>query len=299
MLASDRRAPDDGPLLWRPSLQSTDPQLRTTQAIDLPDSSCGALRSLRLAALPSGELGLADICWDDSLAVGTYDTRFVALRPDGSFESLGSLIGDLKPAPFSWNQALTLVVYEVEGSLCSTLYTYSADAGARPLNATAVVGREWVELGEDLGANADGCTRTGRTGRPAYAPDGQRLALVASPSRGRTGQDRIDLPWGLVVLSADGVATTILEGLRDPLGVAWISDDDLLVTATLDGRRGVWRVPVSGDDPFLVAEEAVGGLAVAPDGRAFAGFPVCAPPDCTALETSRVLIFQLGPTQGE
>ena len=299
VVASDGRAPGNGPIVSRPTLVSIDPQLGTAQAIDLPDSDCGALRSLRLAALPRGEVGLADICLNDSRVDQRYETTFLVLEPDGGVRSLGTLIGDLAPVTFAWNQALTSVVYEVDGSLCATLYTYTAEAGSRPLGVTAEVDGELVELGEDLGSNADGCTRTGRAARPAYAPDGQRLALLASPAGGRTGQDRIDLPWGLVVLSPDGVATTILEGLRDPLGVAWISEGDLLVTATLNGQRGVWRVPVGGGDPVLVASEAVGALAVAPDGRAFAGFPECAPPDCTALETSRVLIFQLVPTQGE
>lgn len=299
VITSDGHDLPDGRQLWEPVLQRIGPALGSAEAIDLPESDCGALRSLRLAVVPPGDVAVADICWDPALAVGGYDTRFLVLGADGAFQAVADMTGDWAPVTFAWNERFGPVVYEVDGSLCRTLYTYTAEAGIEPLNGTAEIDGQVVNLGENVDANPDRCTRTGRAGGPAYAPSGGSLALLASPSHGRTGQDRIDVPWGLVVLSRDGMASTILEGLVDPLGVAWISDDELLIAATLNGRRGVWRMAVSGRDAVLVASQALGSIGVSPDGRRFAGFPECAPPACVSLERSRLLIFELAPPIAE
>lgn len=280
---------------WRPALLSVDPHDGAGQTMAVPESDCQALRILRLGALQQGELGLADTCWDDSLQDEPYRTTLLALEAAGTSRFLGAISGTMAPVTFAWNGSLKSLVYEIDGSLCSTLYRYTPEGGARPLDASVVVVGHVVELGENLDANGDRCTRTGRAGRPDYGPDGETLALVASPAQGRVGQDRIDLPWALVILKADGAASAILEGLREPQGLAWSSSDELLVSGTLDGRPGVWRVPVNGGAPARAAPESLGALVASPDGRAFAGFPIRTPSDGgPTLEQSRILIYQLG-----
>jgi hypothetical protein len=234
------------------------------------------------------------VCFDDRHPEAYATTHFMAYQQPEGFVSLATAHGTSNTVTFTWDGSMSSVVYEVEGSLCATLRAHTVGGEDAPLAASATVSGDVMALGENLDANEDRCTRTGRAGRAVYGPDGKTLALVASPARGRTGQDRIDLPWGLVVVAPDGVATTILEGLREPMGLAWISVDELLVSGTLGDQEGVWRVPVRGGEPERAGLETLGSLALSPDRRSFAGFRTWSPKDGEpSLEFASVWVQQL------
>jgi hypothetical protein len=103
-----------------------------------------------------------------------------------------------------------------------------------------------MPLGEDLSSD-DGCTQKGNAGSPTLGPD-DRLAVFASSTGTAQGQERIPLPWALVLVTEDGSSETILDGVRDPAGLGWLTSDELVFAGQVGGKMGPWIVGRDGTD---------------------------------------------------
>jgi hypothetical protein len=123
-----------------------------------------------------------------------------------------------------------------------------------------------LPLGEDLAAATDRCTQFGNTHFPAYAPDGRTFAVVVRSTEKEQGQDRIDVPWALVLVSEDGAAMTILDGIRDPSGLDWLTKDELVFAGHVGDAAGLWVLRRDGTGLTRVGDTEITSIDVAPDG---------------------------------
>lgn len=170
---------------------------------------------------------------------------------------------------FTWRGDMSSAVYTALGSLCSTLYEHGTRDG--PLALEVLIDGRRLPVGEDLRLTEDGCTRQSVAGHPSYGPDGETLAFVTAAVDGATGQARVGLQWSLFVNQPDGSQETVLEGLQDPQGVAWLTNEILIVAAKVRGLDGIWTVRRGGTNLARVATRALASISVAPDGHAVAG----------------------------
>jgi hypothetical protein len=155
-------------------------------------------------------------------------------------------------------------VYSVGDDLCAVLYE-RADRDA-PVSTTVTAQGTTFEVGIDIAASADGCPDMGRASYPAFARD-DRLAFMASANSGMGGQDLLDRPWALLVEAPGGSPSKILDGVRWPRGLTWLSDDRLVFSGSLGDTPGIWSVRADGEDLVRVADEEVSWLAASPDGQ--------------------------------
>ncbi|HEV8516917.1 MAG TPA: hypothetical protein VGQ47_04720 [Candidatus Limnocylindrales bacterium] len=223
---------------------------------------CGYRDFMTLARLPTGELGLADVCAvfqspePESAEFKAVDLDTAVVR------SLGGAIE--RPYSIAWKEDMT-AVYATGNDLCVTLYVHAERE--TPLNLEVVVDGQRFEAGQDITATPDHCPSGGRAARPAYSPDGRTLAFMASANGATVGQDLIDVPWTTFVSHDDGPALPVLGGVRYPGDMVWLSDGSTLVFAgNLGGRQGLWRVTSAGSELTLLAKINALHMALAPDG---------------------------------
>jgi sugar lactone lactonase YvrE len=69
-------------------------------------------------------------------------------------------------------------------------------------------------------------------------------------------------------ISAGGDVTTFFRGLGRPQGLAFDRDGNLLVAASLGGRRGIVRITPAGHAELALSGGGVVGMALLPSGRA-------------------------------
>lgn len=122
----------------------------------------------------------------------------------------------------AWSPDEAELVYGVGLALCQTRYR-KAPSTDGPLAISVVIGGETVWLGENTTEEVGRCTSSGQAREPAINPTGRWLP--SSSPCGRSGQDEIDLPWSLVVVS-DDVAEPVLHDVY-AICLAWTDDGDL------------------------------------------------------------------------
>lgn len=123
------------------------------------------------------------------------------------------------------------------------------------------------------------CTVAVNASRPAWSPDGTRLAvLIARDARGRGGWDRMDAPFALDVLDpAAGTVTHLATGLHDAFRLAWSPDGGTIAVITGTARvdqNVTWLIPTGGGPTrHLVLDDgrSLNDVAWSPDGTRLAG----------------------------
>jgi hypothetical protein len=205
---------------------------------------------------------------------------------------------NLLPIAISYDPPSDTGIASVYGGVCAGL-VWLRDGQVQPIDDVSVgEGEQRFPLGAQVrAASSEACQATGQAAWPDIAPDGSRIAFVASPeSVGVPIADRWDQPFGLYVMStADSDPIRILDGLRSPRGVRWAPDgSSLLISGSIDGDgEGVWLVDPADGSRDKVASMDLGGIAWAPDGSAFAGIDTPLPADGSAPTRSDVLVVPI------
>jgi hypothetical protein len=251
--------------------------------------ACVVRIALALTRLPTGELGFAETCVHDSSNPPTTSELFAYNIQAQLTRSLGPT--SEPPKVMTWRNDMSSAVYTAEGSLCATLYRHDAQDGPLPVEVSLQGHR--MPLGEELASAADRCTQFGNADFPVYAPDGRTLALVASYADGVHGQERIDRPWALMVVSDEGTSMTVLDGIRHPGGLAWLTSEVLVFTGDLGSNHGLWAVRRDGSKLIRVSASSPRWMSLAPDGSAAVGIITNEKPDDPDTSPNEIVWYDL------
>ena len=237
------------------------PRTGDERAVDIPPKDCQYRYLTTLTRLPTGELGLTDVCGTPGRESETTELRALDIER-GTTRSLGRT--DQPTFDISWRHDMT-AVYSAGDDLCSTLY--QRDEVDTPLDLEVTVSGQRFSIGQDLASSPERCPLGGRASHPAHSPDGQMLAFLASANAGARGQERLDLPWTLFVTDDEGPPMEVLRGIRHPGDVAWLADGrTLLFSGNVADRQGVWQVATDGSQLTVVAELHPAQMTLSPDG---------------------------------
>lgn len=253
---------------------------RVTGSVPLGEREpeCVIRTVMAVTALPTGELGFAEVC-DRNSPRRTAD--LAAYDPEtGHRRSLGATTE--RPKVMTWAIDMSSAVYTAEGSLCATLYEHDGRDG--PLQVEVTVQGSRIPLGEELAKADDRCTQVGNADYPAYSPDGQTLALMGAAAAGRRGQARIDQPWALLVVK-DAASQTVVDDIRYPGGLDWLADEHLVFTGQIGDVLGLWVVRRDGSDLTLVSTGEIRPIAVSPDRMKVAGLITTWPSNSVDIDT--------------
>lgn len=232
--------------------------------VDLPprDESCVVRTVSSVVALPDGDLGFAYVCENDVPPRVTAEL-FAFNLDSGDLRSLGPVTQ--WPVAMTLNGAMSRVVYAASGDICATLYERDGREG--PFEDRVTIRGEEVPLGEDLAASPDRCTVSGNANFPAFGPDGETLAVLVRPTGGADDQDRVDLPWALVIVTSDG-SEVVIDGIVHPTDLHWLSSDELVFSGEIAGKVGLWTLRRDGTGLTRLGNEKLLKIAPAPDGSA-------------------------------
>lgn len=128
------------------------------------------------------------------------------------------------------------------------------DGAVKQLGYLNLDSRKWRNAfeHENTGANY---------GRPAFSPDGRRIALVSTKIRGSSELLIADLTPGLMIgeLKVVGRHSDIIQGIQ------WTPDNrDLLYVTGLAASGELWRIPANGGTPtrMLAAAGRIGSISI-------------------------------------
>jgi hypothetical protein len=209
-------------------------------------------------------LGAVDYCaWPDRPP--TADFVEVDLT-SGTSISLATL--DEAPRTLTWSPELGEGIFSYGSRICEGLRRIR-DGRDEPLDLLVTVSGKQFNLGDDIWEH---CETTGRADYPAYAPDGERFAFLASPGPGGAADPDAGPPWAIVVVGSDGSPQAVLDGIRDPGGLAWAADGSTVIFAGEYGdRTGLWAAAIDGSQMWHLSPERPDSIALSPDRQRLAG----------------------------
>ena len=156
------------------------------------------------------------------------------------------------------------------GSLCASLAWLTPTRIEYPSFVIEEDGRSWPL--DDYFGDEDTCTRDGRAGLPAWSPDGQTIAFLASPqSMGVDGFARLDQPWNLYLMDPEEQQPCkVLADIKGYGGLAWSPDSQwLALVGQLPWRgEGLWLFqPHTATLHRIAGGKEMYAVAWSPDGQ--------------------------------
>jgi hypothetical protein len=257
------------------------------------DSEACAVRSVfGLTHRPSGGIAFTDLCETGS-GSPTFVGHVYAFNPaTAQRRELPQTVGI--PRRLAWTADESQLIYGVGTPLCETLYRWTPTSDG-PLEVSVEIAGETVLLGENITDVEGSCPTSGQASSPAINQTDGALAAFVQPSGGATGQDRIDLPWSLVIVPGDA-ATDVLEGVVEPCCLDWTKDGELVFSGLIGGQNGVYSVHRDGTGLRRVGSIGLEYSSLSPDGSTLIGVqaPSFPPPDDPTHAPAPILSYRLG-----
>lgn len=263
-------------------------------SVSLDDSEVCAIRGvLGLTRLPAGGIAFTDKCQRPAGAgLPTFVGHVYAFNPATSQRrELPRTIGI--PTRLAWSADKSELVYGVGTPLCETLYRWTPTSDG-PLAISVEVAGQTVSLGENVTDALGACPTSGQARSPAIDQSDGALAAFVQPSGGMSGQDRIDLPWSLVVVSGS-TPTPVLDGVLYPCCTTWTNNGDLLFSGLVGGRNGLYLVHRDGTGLQRIGSRGLEYASLSPDGSTVIGVDIgdYPPPDDPTHAPVPILRYQL------
>lgn len=246
-LLSERSDDLNWNVLHYPYVIFNDGQVTPLALPDDPDCLTGTFYE-RPQMLPSGKLGFVRFCVKSlELPVGQRE-EFTLVALDLQSGELERIMKepayDREPiSNFTWNPSMSKGVLGI-GGLDATLYWIGPE-GPEPMEIMVGEGDQRWLLSDALinfPANIDdeNSARIGRATRPAWSPDGQTIAFLASPiAVNRSGPARAGVPFNLYYMSPEELhPQEVLKGIYNFRTVKWSPDGESLL---IDGCMGLLR----------------------------------------------------------
>jgi WD40 repeat protein len=204
------------------------------------------------------------------ISVGTAQT-IAALVPAPSYAGGGDIVQTaINPGQVAWNPTLSRAIIAVGNGLCSDLGTLTRQ-GVSEFNVVVEDGDHSWRLDDGLHHPASEPCTQGRAAGPAWSPDGQQIAFLASPqSVGVHGVARQNVPWNLYLMPASGgKPRVLLSNISYATDVAWSpAGDRIAVTGGLHGAgQGLSVVDPQGRNVRKVTTQEAVDISWTPDGK--------------------------------
>lgn len=237
------------------------------------DTACRIEQFFSPARSGDGQLVLARVCQPKITAESNPPHRersiVVVDQADGSFRTI------VRTAETADSIAVS---DHLAGAFSAGSLICQGILGIVPPNVTqlqvVVEGRgRSFSLADDPQPGTNECDATGRADFPAVRPGTSDLTFLASPaSVGVSGPERLDQPWGIYAVTAEGGSQLLLDGISDARGLAWSSDGEWLAFGgdIADRGKGLWAFHPETGAIGRVFDGPVDWLTWAPKGQEIA-----------------------------
>jgi WD40 repeat protein len=204
----------------------------------------------------------------------TEDSPRALVRYDEVAHSISPLtkgIFPFNPNQFAFHPSMEQGVFSSSSGICSGI-GWIEDGSVAFRNITIPVDGEPYRLDEFL-RDQSNCSGIGASW-PTWSPDGETVAFLASPEAiGVRGRDRLDQPWNIYLMAADGTGPRpVLQGVGRPSGLLWSPDgQSLAFSGTLNGGEpGVWILDLETRSVRKIARNLVQDLTWNPSATSLA-----------------------------
>ena len=177
------------------------------------------------------------------------------------------------PASLSAAPNFRRVLVSNSQGICSGFSLVTAE-GIQELPAWVGAGSRRFRVDADVRRGEPGCADVGLADLPAWSPDGNRVAFLASPdSIGLGGFEKAESSWNLYVLDPEslGVSGPLLDEIYFPRDLEWSPDGaTLALSAQVAGDDGLWLFRPGDRSLARLDDAVVDHLAWSPDGERIA-----------------------------
>lgn len=246
----------------------------SVEVLEVPDRpDCRGFNVTAPTALPDGRLGFLERC----TRTGTVSTEFRLVAMEIETSDTDSLVGDEFPfssRSFTWDPDVRRGLAADGDDICGSIAWLTPQGVELPSITIEDGGRSWGLDEYFHYTPGTGCPDQGIADWPAWSPDGNEIAFVASPqAMGLNGFARLDAPYNIYVMDPDEQRPRkVLQGVVHPRNLAWSPDTRWLAfSGEVKGTKGAWVLAPETQILKQVTELPLALVAWSPDGSELAG----------------------------